>query len=111
MKVIRNHILPFGRYGAMNLFGVLFVREGMQLTQELINHESIHTRQMRELLFVPFYVLYVSEWLLRLVQCGGRAHAAYLRISFEQEAYSHGSDLAYLQRRRHFAQWRRRMVV
>lgn len=108
MKVIRNGILPIGKdYGAINLFGVLFAKRDMRITPEVINHELIHTAQMRELLFIPFYLIYVLEWLWRLFQCHGDSFAAYKRISFEREAYAYGPDLTYLCRRRKFAQWRR----
>lgn len=108
MLIIRNRAIPFGKsYGAINLFGILFVKRGMRLTPETLNHEKIHTAQMLELLFVPFYLIYVAEWLMRLVGTRGRGFDAYCRISFEREAYRHQSDNQYLLRRRHYAQWRR----
>ncbi len=108
MKVIRNRIIPFGcRYGAINLFGVLFVKKGMEVTPEVANHEKIHTAQLRELLFIPFYVIYVLEWLWHLARHRGDSYRAYRDISFEREAYDHASDLGYLARRRYLAQWRR----
>lgn len=107
MKVIRNSILPVGReFGAINLFGALFAKPDMRLTPEVMNHEEIHSRQMRELLYIPFYLIYVAEWLCRLVRCRGNRYRAYLDISFEREAYRHGPDLGYLTRRKPFAQWR-----
>ena len=108
MKVFVNRILPVGRhFGAMNLFGILFVKPDVEVSPRLLNHEEIHSRQMRELLWLPFYVLYVTEWVVRLVQCGMRPIEAYRRISFEREAYRHEGDLGYLGRRRRFAMWRR----
>lgn len=107
MKIIRNNIIPFGkRFAAINLFGVFFVKHGVRVSSDLINHESIHTAQMRELLYLPFYLIYVIEWAYRVAQTKGDLMAAYMRISFEREAYAHGNDLAYLARRRHYAQWR-----
>lgn len=107
MLIIRNRILPIGqRHSAINLFGVLFVKQGVSITSELVNHERIHTAQMRELIYVPFYILYVLEWLVRVVQCRGRLFEAYMRISFEQEAYKHSGEQDYLARRRHYAQFR-----
>lgn len=107
MKVIRNSLLPIGkRYGAINIFGILFAKRDMRLSPEVINHERIHTAQMRELLYLPFYFFYVLEWLWRLIQCRGDSYAAYRRLSFEREAYAYGPDLSYLPHRRHFAQWR-----
>ena len=107
MLTIRNRFIPFGRrYGAINLFGVLFYKHGMTLTPQVLNHERIHTAQIRELLFVPFYLIYLIEWLVRIILCKGDAYRAYLNISFEKEAYTHGDDLTYLAHRRIFAQWR-----
>ncbi len=108
MKVIRNSIIPFGkRYGAINLFGVLFAKRDMHLSGEVMNHELVHSAQIRELLFIPFYLIYIIEWLIRLVQSHGNSYEAYRRISFEREAYERGKDPGYLSRRRCFAQWRK----
>lgn len=110
MKVIRNRLLPVGRrYGAINLFGIIFAKYDLRLSDELLNHEAIHTRQMRELFYLPFYIIYVAEWLIRLVQKRGNIYNAYMAISFEREAYKHGDDLRYLALRRPYAQWRRTM--
>lgn len=100
MKIIKNNIIPFPGFTAINLFGVLFVRKGAEVSPLLLNHESIHTAQIKELWYVGFYLLYLLEWLYRLP--GGRA---YYNISFEREAYIHQGDPEYLERREKFA-WR-----
>ncbi|MBD5329163.1 MAG: hypothetical protein HDS03_04665 [Bacteroides sp.] len=105
MKIIQNKIIPFGkRFYAINLFGILFAKGPCH--EETINHERIHTAQMRELLYIPFYLLYIIEWLFRLLQ-HRNLYRAYRTISFEREAYSHESDLSYLSRRRRFASFRK----
>ena len=48
MKIIYNKIIPFKGFLAINLFGFLFARK--KLTEVNINHEKIHTEQMKELL-------------------------------------------------------------
>lgn len=101
MKIVRSRYLPLRGFDAINLCGVLFVHQGVYLSGELINHERIHTAQMRELCFVLFYVLYLAEWLVRLLRHGN----AYRAISFEREAYDNQRDASYLSHRRHFA-WR-----
>lgn len=107
MKIIRNSIIPIGKsFGAINLFGILFVKKDMCVTPQVINHEMIHTAQIKELLYLPFYLIYVGEWLLRLLQYRGCYLEAYRNISFEKEAYANGDDLGYLKHRRRFAQWR-----
>lgn len=91
--------MPFKGFTAINLMGVLFVRPGVFLSSRLMRHERIHTAQMREMLFLPFYVLYLLEWLMRLL---GRGNA-YRNISFEREAYDNEHDPDYLDTRRHYA--------
>lgn len=97
MKIIRNNIIPFPGYKAMNLFGVLFVRSNAKINDTTINHERIHTAQMRELLYIFFYLFYVIEWIIRL-PFGN----AYRNISFEIEAYNNQYNLNYLKSRRRF---------
>ncbi|MBR0273695.1 MAG: hypothetical protein IJQ59_06355 [Bacteroidaceae bacterium] len=66
-----------------------------------LNHELIHIAQQRELLYIPFFIWYVVEWLVLLVKYRNRMEA-YSHIRFEQEAYRHQSDLTYLQHRKHY---------
>lgn len=108
MRIVKNNILPF--YGtAMNLLGIVFVKkkdwETMSERQQLrvLNHERIHTAQMKELWFVGFYLIYLIEWIYWLIF---RLKKAYRHINFEKEAYSHQSDLYYLWNRERFAQWK-----
>ena len=89
----------------LNLFGILCAQDTSWIDRDVINHERIHNAQMRELLWIPFYVLYVLEWMIRLVQYRD-PHKAYMKISFEREAYRYGHDRKYLKNRRHFAQYR-----
>ena len=93
MKIIRNKFIPFRRFEAINLFGVLFCHPDSKITPQLINHERIHTAQMLEMLVVGFYLWYTVEWLVRLLMRGN----AYLNISFEREAYRHMYNLEYLE--------------
>ncbi len=97
MKIIRNNIIPFAGYKAMNLFGVLFVRGNARIDDITLNHEKIHTAQIKEMLYVFFYVWYVIEWLIRLPKGN-----AYRNISFEREAYTSQGDLDYLKSRKRF---------
>ena len=102
MKIIRNKYIPFKRFDAMNLFGMLFCHPDTRLTPQLVNHERIHTYQMLEMLVIGFYLWYVIEWFIRLFKRGN----AYFNISFEREAYRHMHDLEYLKKRKHFAWWK-----
>lgn len=98
MKIIYNSLIPVKGFIAMNLFGVLFVRKDSKLKDTTLNHETIHTEQMKELGYVPFYIIYVLEWIVRLFMSGN----AYRNISFEQEAYDNQSDPYYLNTRKRY---------
>lgn len=101
MLVIRNKVIPFPGYKAINLFGILFVKNDAKIDEVSINHERIHTAQMKELLYIFFYLFYVIEWLIRLIRFRN-GHMAYRNISFEREAYQNEGDLHYLKGRRFF---------
>lgn len=105
MEIIYNNFIPFKGFRAINLFGVIFAREECRpITPYCINHEKIHTAQMRELWYVGFYALYLLEWVYRLIF---HTKTAYRGISFEVEAYNHQHDYTYLKNRKRFAQWRK----
>ena len=101
MRIIRARHFPPKGFKAINLFGVVIARKDVTLTEDDIRHEEIHTAQMREMLYIPFYIWYLLEWLYRLVF----EINAYRSISFEREAYEHEDEPGYLESRRPYA-WR-----
>lgn len=109
MKIIRNNIIPPSGFKYINLFGVLFTRKNCNISFRDLNHERIHTTQMKELLYIPFYLIYLVEWLIRvLFTKDAFSHNAYKHISFEVEAYENEMNVSYLNNRKHFAEWRNR---
>ena len=100
---ILNRFIPFGTYKAINLFGIIFTK--MPLLPKEVNHEMIHTRQLLELAFIGFYLWYVVEWGIRLIQYH-HMKKAYYNISFEREAYANEADLSYLKRRGFFSSFK-----
>lgn len=114
MKIVYSKIIPFKGFLAINLFGVLFVREEYRYmfehpteqTERVINHESIHTAQMKEMLYIFFYIWYLIEWLIKCIL--PPMSTAYRDISFEQEAYMNEANLSYLETRKHYA-WLKRV--
>lgn len=99
MKIIKNSIIPFKGFKAINLFGFVFVRKDEFFDYDFdANHERIHTAQMKEMLYVFFYLWYLVEWIIRLFKKGN----AYKNISFEKEAYDNENNLSYLNNRKHF---------
>jgi hypothetical protein len=99
MKIIHSSWFPFGRYRTINLFGILITKNKI-VSQRTINHESIHTAQMKETLYVGFYLWYVIEFLIRWIfQTKFNWHEAYRNVSFEREAFSNELDDNYLKYR------------
>lgn len=81
---------------------MLFKNKRISLDSRVIRHELIHFRQQLELLVLPFYMLYLLNYLLNLIIY--RDHdKAYRNISFELEAYSNDQDADYLLNRKMFA--------
>ncbi len=99
MKIIYNKIIPFVGYKAINLFGFIFARRKLNSTD--INHECIHTAQMKELFYIGFYIWYIIEWIIRLILIKN-SHKAYKMISFEVEAYKNQDNLDYLKTRKKY---------
>ena len=92
MKIIRNNIIPVKGFKAINLFGVLFVRGNAVISEKTLRHEHIHTMQMREMLYVPFYLWYGIEYVIRFFGWSFEKKPCdpndkpYDRMSFEKEA-------------------------
>lgn len=103
MKIIYTTYFPLKGYAAINLLGVIFARkEFSPLSYKISNHEAIHTAQMKELVYLIFYIWYGVEWVVRLCQYRNTKQA-YYNISFEREAYKHEFDLGYLKNRKLFS--------
>ena len=120
MKIIYNPIIPFPGFAYMNFFGILFGRDEckLNLTKRTLNHESIHTEQMKELLYIFFYIWYLIEWLIKIPcswfykQPKGQqkiTKVAYRSISFEQEAFYNQYNYEYLEGNRKRYNWLKRI--
>jgi len=120
MNIISNSIIPFKGFLCINLFGTLFIREEYvyklndeEFKKKVLNHESIHTAQMKDFCkWLPiggliYYLIYILEWLFRVLFVYPFSHKAYKTISFEREAYANEDNLQYLDTRKHFAQWKK----
>lgn len=103
MKVVYNSIIPFKGFKCFNLFGILFVKRGSVMSEVDFNHERIHAAQMKEMLYIGFYLWYFVEWLLELITYGSKS---YHTNTFEREAFENERDLTYLDSRRRFAWWK-----
>jgi len=77
---------------------IIFSDKKYHENKQVMNHERIHVRQVLELFVVPFYLLYVAEFLIR--RCSSKSkYEAYRKISFEQEAYLNDHNQDYLKHR------------
>ena len=108
MKIIFNKYIPFKGFLAINLFGVLFVRKkgdnsNPVLSESTINHEKIHTEQMKEMGYIFFYLWYIIEWLIRCLIGIFTVNSPYYDISFEREAFDNQNNLDYICNRKHFS--------
>jgi hypothetical protein len=88
-SVIGITLAPFG----------IYIREGY-FRDKTINHEKIHWKQQMEMLILPFYIWYITEFIIRIFINGNNA---YRKISFEQEAYKHENDFNYIGNRKKFS--------
>lgn len=113
-KIIYNKFIPFKGFIAINIFGIIFVRNEYKeyinnrhiYFNRLVNHELIHTEQIKELGYIFFYIWYIIEWIIRLVICifkHKKLNAAYYAISFEQEAFNNESNYIYRNNRKHYS--------
>jgi hypothetical protein len=100
--IASKYLVPKG-YTAMAFFPFILVRD-KKLAQHpaLLNHERIHLRQQAELLVLPFYIWYISEYFIRLVIYKNKKQA-YKNISFEREAYANEGNMNYLHNRKFWA--------
>ena len=96
--IVFKYLMPRGFRGLTFYPFVFLADKDDKLNEVFINHEKIHIRQQLELLIVPFYLWYFTEYLFRLLQFRNRKKA-YYAISFEREAYANEKDLAYLNSR------------
>jgi len=99
MLLVVNKYLFRKRFVGITLWPFVFMKYADLKRDEIfINHERIHLRQQLELLILPFFIWYVIEYTIRLLQYRDR-YKAYLNISFEREAYANEAQLDYLKHR------------
>ncbi len=98
-------LITFGFAAAITLFPFVLIRPEVSVNRRIVIHERIHLKQQAELLIIPFYILYLLEYLYRLFRYRNH-YTAYRQISFEREAYENEADTSYLSKRRWW-NWRK----
>jgi hypothetical protein len=96
--IVSKYMIPKGFRGLTIYPFIIVKNKNEKLDNTLLNHENIHIRQQIELAIIPFFLWYLIEYLIRLVQYKDR-QKAYRNISFEREAYTKEKDLEYLKSR------------
>ncbi len=100
--IIRLKLLH-SKYIALTIWPFIFVKEHWHKTNKiLVNHEKIHLKQQIELLWVPFFIWYFTEFIFRFFQYKNW-DKAYRAISFEREAYAQEKNYDYLENRKLWA--------
>lgn len=100
MIIVMRTFLKSMKISGITLFPfIILQRKEDRNNRILINHERIHIRQQLELLILPFYFLYVTEYILHLIYLK-KPYLAYRAISFEREAYANEFDFNYLKNRK-----------
>lgn len=101
MILVSRHFF-YKNYVGLSLWPFIILKnDDLKDDSVLINHEKIHLKQQQELLIVFFYILYISEWLLRTLFYLD-SYKAYQNLSFEREAYANENNLDYPDNRRTF---------
>ena len=103
--IVFKYLTPRGFRGLTFFPFVFLTDKDDKLNTVFINHEKIHIRQQLELLILPFYIWYLTEYLFRLIQYKDRKKA-YFNISFEREAYTNEADFDYLSQRKIWSFWK-----
>lgn len=99
--IIAKYLIPKG-YRGMAIFPFVFMKYASDKNNEVfVNHEKIHLRQQIELLILPFFIWYLIEYVVRLIQYKN-TDLAYHNISFEREAYKNETNMNYLGNRSFF---------
>ena len=89
-------------YIAITIFPFIVINKSYKGNEALINHEKIHLKQQLEMLLIPFYIWYVTEFFIKFIKYKSW-HTAYLNISFEKEAYHNDYNLEYLKTRKSYS--------
>lgn len=100
----------FFKIAGISLFPFVIMREAYltdipywrERRKKTTNHETIHFQQQLELLVIPFYVIYVLEYIVKAFVYKFNIKEAYRNISFEREAFGNDTNMEYLQSRKRF---------
>jgi hypothetical protein len=88
------------RFHAVTIWPFIILKnKKLKYNKVIINHEKIHLKQQIEMLWVFYFIWYLTEFFIRLLLTRDFMRAYHL-ISFEQEAYSNEKNMSYLSERK-----------
>lgn len=95
MIVVFKYLIPKS-FSGLTIFPFIFLKDKQLLNDSiLLNHEKIHLKQQIELLWIVFFIWYITAYLLGLLKFQNH-YKAYKNIFFEKEAYSNQKNTQYL---------------
>ena len=105
IKFHPNFFLLHKAFGAITLFGHVFVRKSLEVLKrwldtfsgrKMANHERIHMIQAESFKtkYFGFYCYYIGYWIKNLFKYGFNIDA-YNNIPFEREAYANELNFGY----------------
>jgi hypothetical protein len=99
MILISKYIIP-KNYTGLAVYPFIFLKnKSLSDNWVLINHERIHLKQQKELLWIFFFIWYILEFSVHLIRHRDW-NKAYHNISFEKEAYENEGNPNYLNDRK-----------
>lgn len=99
-------LFPNQKYCSMAIWPFILVKEKRLIkVEKVMNHEKIHLAQQKELLVLPFYIIYLLEYIF--YRFSNNHNMAYMKISFEKEAYKNDVNSDYLNTRKLWANFRK----
>ena len=103
-KIYTKHF-PVKGFTALTIWPFVFIRKDCtdRYGVTIERHENIHAEQQKELLVVPFFILYIVEFLIKLFFCKFNLDLAYCSVCFEQEAFDMQYNEKYLETRKHYS--------
>jgi hypothetical protein len=114
---LMNRLCARMGFAAMTVGRWVWVAAGRDaISDRLLNHETIHIAQQRDLWWVGQWALYAVERAWRFAELAlclrdrkrevSMWREAYYNVSFEREAYAHQEDYEYLSKREKHA-WKK----
>jgi hypothetical protein len=97
--IVVSKYLVFPGYKGWAFFPFIFFKDDTYQEHNL-RHEKIHIAQQIEMLVLPFYVVYILNFIWNLIRMKNNP---YRNIIFEREAYANEYEKEYLEKRKFWA--------